>query len=255
MTLADKRREVILKTLKGIHEEISNSTDAAKMTFCNTWIETYNEMLQRFKKIVAESGDCELNKILDYDFSYFDGVSCEVYLKASWQIVRKTSTNLKYKIVELMTYLEPSENKEPALQNNPSLCLAGLIENKGLLEASKANFNGGNYWSACSDAFRHLEVKIREKSKLSEHDIGKELVNKAFNLKTGKLRIPSCRTSSEEEGFLSINRGLVEYHRNAKVHREELISELNALKMIGYVDYMLNMLENAVSRTNPNQTC
>jgi uncharacterized protein (TIGR02391 family) len=124
-----------------------------------------------------------------------------------------------------------------------------IIENKQLWNACQTSFENGEYWDACLHAFRHLETKIREKSKLPAEEHGVDLINKAFNQNNGLLRIPCCATRSEEEGFQLINRGIVLFHRNAKGHREGSVSKKDAIKIIGYVDYMLELLKTAELRS------
>lgn len=123
--------------------------------------------------------------------------------------------------------------------------IESLLDNKGLWSACRSSFRSGDYWDACLHAFRHLETKIREKCELSAEEYGVDLVNKALNPNNGLLKIPSCATRSEEEGFHSINRGIVLFHRNAKGHREGNIDRRDSIKLICYVDYLLNILKTA----------
>ena len=117
-------------------------------------------------------------------------------------------------------------------------------------ESPKSSFENEDYWDACLHALRHLETKVREKCELSAEDHGVNLINKAFNPDRGILKIPLCATKSEEEGFLSINRGIVLFHRNAKGHREGSLTRKDAIKIISYVDYLLEILKSAQKR-NP----
>ena len=126
-----------------------------------------------------------------------------------------------------------------------------LLDNKSLWSACRSSFGNGGYWDACLHAFRHLETKIRGRCELSAEDHGIDLVNKAFNPTGGILRIPSCATRSEEEGFHSLNRGIVLFHRNAKGHREGNLDRKDAIKIICYVDYILEILKTSQKRTNP----
>ncbi len=129
--------------------------------------------------------------------------------------------------------------------------LENFLDNKDLWKACKSSFENKEYWDACLHAFRHLETKIREKCKLSARDHGIDLIDTAFNSSRGVLKIPCCETPAEEEGFQLINRGIVLFHRNAKGHREGDIGMKNAIKIIGYVDYLLNLLKTAqVRRTS-----
>jgi uncharacterized protein (TIGR02391 family) len=133
-----------------------------------------------------------------------------------------------------------SKNKKDSIEN--------LLDNSELWSACRASFESTDYWDACLHALRHLETKIREKSELAAEDLGINLVTKAFHPKNGILRIPSCAARAEEEGFHLINRGIVLFHRNAKGHREGITSRKNAVKIICYVDYLLEILKTAEKR-------
>jgi hypothetical protein len=95
-----------------------------------------------------------------------------------------------------------------------------------------------------------LETQIRGKSGLSANEIGVDLVSKALNKNDGILKVPSCATESEEDGFHLINRGIVQFHRNAKGHREGIIREEDALRIIGYIDYLLDVIKTTIPRAN-----
>lgn len=126
--------------------------------------------------------------------------------------------------------------------------IADLLDDSELWDACKASFENEEYWDACAFAFRHLEIKIRAKSDLSAEDYGVDLVTKAFKPRSGILKIPSCAAVAEEEGFLLIIRGIMQFHRNAKVHRKESMRERDAVKILCYVDYLLDILKTAVKR-------
>lgn len=249
MKLADKQREIIFKHLKELYDEISISDKVKMVRSYAPWASRFNTYLIRCKTYAATEDEFKLGGILKSGFTTFPE-------KLEWTQIEKYEefvNLLKRKVEELMIYFEPSENKETAPQNNPPLSLAGLIENKGLLRACESTFSAGSergYWDACLHALRHLETRIRKKGAFPSRVVGTDLVTKAFNPKGGKLKIPSCDDVAEEEGFMLINMGMVMFHRNAKGHREGEISRRSALKIIGYVDYLLNMLKTAVLRTN-----
>jgi len=127
--------------------------------------------------------------------------------------------------------------------------LQDIASDKSLLKACKDNYNSGNYWDAVFNALRHLEVRVRKKSGLPASEVGADLMEKAFKPGVGALKIPSCATPGEEDGFKLITKGMMMFHRNAKGHREETIDKTLALKIIGYVDYLLTILDTAEKRT------
>jgi uncharacterized protein (TIGR02391 family) len=126
--------------------------------------------------------------------------------------------------------------------------LEELLENNDLWVSCRASFENGEYWDACANAFRHLEIRIRDKCELTAEDYGVVLITRAFRLERGILKIPSCEALGEEEGFYFILRGIMQFHRNAKVHRKEDMREVDATRIICYVDYLLDVVETSVRR-------
>lgn len=126
--------------------------------------------------------------------------------------------------------------------------LASIIDDKRLVNACKTNFDSENYSDCVFNAIRHLEVRIRKKAGLSAEDYGVDLIEKAFKPRTGVLTIPSCSTPSELDGFKQIVRGIIQFHRNPKGHREDRLGKNPTLRIIAYVDYLLTIVETAEKR-------
>jgi uncharacterized protein (TIGR02391 family) len=126
------------------------------------------------------------------------------------------------------------------------LDLEDVAKNKGLINACKVSFEGGNYWNAVFEAARHLETRVRAKGEFLQTDITDRLMTKAFHPDKGKLKIPSCKAPAEELGFYEIIRGISLFHRNPKGHDEsEDFDRNHSLKIIGYIDYLLDIIESA----------
>lgn len=128
------------------------------------------------------------------------------------------------------------------------LTLFDITRDSTLIKACKSNYDSGNYWDAVFNALRHLEVRVRKKSSLPAADVGADLMERAFKPNIGSLKIPSCATPGEEDGFKNITKGMMMFHRNAKGHREEQIDRTLALKIIGYIDYLLQIVDTAEKR-------
>lgn len=134
------------------------------------------------------------------------------------------------------------------LETPKQLELQDVTNDESLIRACKDNYNSGNYWDTVFNALRHMEVRVRTKSGLSASEIGADLMENAFKPRIGILKIPCCETHGEEDGFKLITKGMMMFHRNAKGHREEAIDKILALKIIGYVDYLLQIIETAERR-------
>jgi hypothetical protein len=50
-------------------------------------------------------------------------------------------------------------------------------------------------------------------------------------------------------GFLQVNQGLVQFHRDAKGRRECKVGAIDSIKIIGRVDYILIQIESAKKRS------
>lgn len=126
--------------------------------------------------------------------------------------------------------------------------LQNISDDKALIKVCIDNYKSRNYWDTVFNALRHMEVRVRNKSGLSASEVGADLMEHAFKPNVGILKIPSCATPGEEDGFKLITKGIMMFHRNAKGHREETIDKMRALKIIGYVDYLLQIIDTAERR-------
>ena len=66
----------------------------------------------------------------------------------------------------------------------------------------------------------------------------------------GKLEIQDYQDPREKGGFCKILHGFFGFHRNAKAHEEGYITPLAALQIIGYIDYLLGVIDRAVENEN-----
>jgi uncharacterized protein (TIGR02391 family) len=157
----------------------------------------------------------------------------------------------KENIGKIKTYLDRKEFKiSNPCKTKDNFCSKYKIVDKDLIQACKTDLENKAGWDAILKATRHLETRIREKSNLSQNEFTTGLADKAFNPHDNKgvLEIPSCATTSEEEGFFLILKGIFQFHKNAKGHREGKIDFDSALQVIGYIDYLLSVIETAKPR-------
>lgn len=243
----DKKKIWIYDNLKSLHEDISKSKDDDKIMACDAWIKIYNKILVKANKFATDDKNQDLLNNLKQDFKPFSITGSAIHNPVKWTTAIQTANELKYKIEELKVYISETIISS---KNIPEIKLEDVIDTKGLISACKIAFYSGDYWNACLHAYIHLETKIRKKCNLSADNHGVALINKAFNSSTGILKIPHCKTTSEEDGFQLINRGFVLYHRNVKGHREGEIGKKDAIKIIAYVDYLIGILNTAVIRNS-----
>lgn len=141
--------------------------------------------------------------------------------------------------------------KTQAEHNPPNeLTLYNVVKDKYLLKACELNYKNANYGDMVFNGLRHLEVRVRKKGKLNASDTGADLIEKALKPNQGSLLIPCCATSGEADGFKLITKGIMQFHRNPRGHREESIDKKLALNIIGYVDYLLEIINTAELNSN-----
>ena len=139
-------------------------------------------------------------------------------------------------------YLE--ELKEKGIEfKRPKLFLKDVVSDSRLLDSCKIAFDSMDYWNAVSNAQRHLEVRVKEKSGLNS--TGFTLMSEAFDKNHGKLKILASQEEEEKEGFKLIMMGMMKFHRNQKAHNEGELTIEESYQIVGYVDYLLKIVKQA----------
>ena len=134
-----------------------------------------------------------------------------------------------------------------------SLRLESFVFNEDLLDECQDDFNNGKYEKAIFSAYRLLEVKVREKAKLSANDLGTKLMDRAFKVGEGKLHISTCETTSEETGIHALFRGAISTFKNPTSHRlVDYKDPKVALQILVLSELLLNLIEMAQSRDLPS---
>ncbi len=126
--------------------------------------------------------------------------------------------------------------------------LANFITDVRLVSACESLFIAGkekDYWDMVLLAGRHLETRLREKANLPSSVHGIAVVDKCFKVKGGILTPTVCKDLAEAEGFYFILRGIIQFHRNDKGHNEGRMDKNRALQIVGYVDYLLQIVESS----------
>lgn len=243
-TEEQNNNRILIQSLENLFEEIRDSKDEVKAMSCDGWIKIYNSILRRLKSNNV-SNSITMNFLKGYH--HFELSFSKIDKPEKWSDGIGKSNRMKFKANEIVLFFKPNLKNKNEIKDVKS-----LIKNIGLLNACKTCLDNGDSWDACGHALRHLEVKIREKAGLSADYTGVDLINEAFKTDGGKLKIPSCATISEEKGFHLILLGVMQFHRNAKGHREGILDEDCAIKIVLYIDYLLEIIKTAVPRENTN---
>jgi len=102
-----------------------------------------------------------------------------------------------------------------------------------IIQKSWSLFIRGEYEIAVFQAFRQVEIRVREASKLSPEDIGVSLMRKAFDPQKGPLADMTL-ARSEREALGHLFAGAIGLYKNPTSHRqvEMRVSETSELLML-----------------------
>jgi len=99
---------------------------------------------------------------------------------------------------------------------------------------------------AIREALLTLETRIRNRLKLGEDMVGKELVDKAKESGVFKRNV-----GSEEEGLYFLYRGAIQWLRNPPGHKKIEYNREEAIKIILFVDYLIKLFEKLIKENPP----
>jgi uncharacterized protein (TIGR02391 family) len=102
-------------------------------------------------------------------------------------------------------------------------------------KASESLFKTGHYAQAIFEAFKCIEVMVREKSRVNDKD-GQALMADVFNENRPTLRLNQLQTTSEKDeqiGFKFIFMGAMTGIRNPKAH--DLVEQRNPYRTLEYL--------------------
>ena len=104
-----------------------------------------------------------------------------------------------------------------------------------------ATFLRREYDTAVFQAFREVEVRVREAGQFAEADYGASLMRDAFR-KGGPLRDNSA-PESEEDSLSHLFAGAMGYFKNPSSHRNVSIEPREAVKMIMLASHLLGIVD------------
>jgi len=123
-------------------------------------------------------------------------------------------------------YLLPSEGLDPVL-----------------VQKARQSFIRGDYDTAVFQAFKEVEVRVREKARLSDSDIGVTLMRKAFSPKNGILADKDA-DPGEQTARMELFAGAIGMYKNPSSHRDVNFSEpKEAADIIHLANQLLRIID------------
>ena len=104
------------------------------------------------------------------------------------------------------------------------------------------SFLRGDYDTAVFQAFKEVEVRVREAAALSSTDLGVDLMRKAFKPGEGPLA-DSASPKAEQEALMHLFAGAVGSYKNPHSHRNVEIDAIEAVEMILLASHLLNIVD------------
>jgi uncharacterized protein (TIGR02391 family) len=124
-----------------------------------------------------------------------------------------------------------------------SLALPRVSLHPRIEERCRAEIVRGDYESAVFKAFKEVEVAVREAAKLSDRDIGADLMRKAFDDKRGPLTDLNT-LEAERQATSHLFAGAIGLFKNPRSHRWVQINDpAQAAEMILMASHLLRIVD------------
>lgn len=105
----------------------------------------------------------------------------------------------------------------------------------------KALFHDEHYAESAFEAFKYIEVQVRNKSGLNEL-FGVNLMRKAFNPKSGPLKNNNL-PEGEQVAQMELYAGAIGFVKNPKSHKTINVSQEKVIELLHTANYLLRVLQ------------
>ena len=109
-------------------------------------------------------------------------------------------------------------------------------------------FAQGSYGTAVLEAYKQVEVAVREAGGYAETDFGTDLMGMAFNVNTGNLT-DKKQQSAEKQARMLLFSGAIGSYKNPSSHREVEFAPEEAAEIIIIASHLLRIVDSCEERT------
>ena len=206
----------------------------------------FNSSVRKERGLVSASNFISQERLRDYPHEY--------------------QNDIRYALVEALVWLKNegllAENPDQRSPNFLFIMRRGRkLENAAAVEAyRKANllpkellhpvmvdkvwllFSRGAYDTAVFQAFKEVEVAVRNAVEHTKEDCDVELMEDAFDPKTGKLT-ESTQTEGEKQGTLALFKGAMSVYKNPTCHQNVNFSAERAAEAIIFASHLFKIVD------------
>lgn len=128
--------------------------------------------------------------------------------------------------------------------------LKGYVR-EDLWKSIEAHYERDDYTESIRDAIYHMCELIRDKSGFYDKD-GTTLVETALMGKDAVVLVNKNETKTEkdiQQGIANTIKGIIQFIRNPMSHEKKVYSQKEAIAIILYIDYLLNILDHSGGKT------
>ena len=119
--------------------------------------------------------------------------------------------------------------------------LSGMLH-PSIERESKAAFLRGEYETAIFNAFKEVEIAVRQAGSFSANDLGTQLMNDAFQVKIGPLTDQTI-PESEQIGLRNLFSGAIGYYKNPGSHRHFPTEPIEVAETLFFASLLLRIIE------------
>ena len=110
-------------------------------------------------------------------------------------------------------------------------------------------FLRGDYDTAIFQAYKEVEVSVRDAGGYTEADYGVDLVRKAFHVDNGKLTDRN-QLKSEREAASHLFAGAIGFYKNPPSHRNVSVTAEEAVEIIIFASHLLRVIDSRSPTSN-----